>query len=344
MNTNIHNQVEKYEVDVLGGLEQSAKNELSQLGNTNITQIKDGALNFTFKGDIQELKKLRTVTAVYATLNFAVPRPKALLGDENQRKLLKFLQLIIARDSFTSFRLSAAGHNSTIFKRLCETITKETGLPFDEKEGDLLLRVRPHESKGWEVLARLTPRPLSARPWRVCNIAGGLNATLAVVMLELAKPKPNEHIFNPMCGSGTLLIEACQNPNYKYSVSGCDNDKTVLDCAKQNIAASSSQNKINLFLEDATKLSMPSACVDIVVCDLPWGDAVGTNKANTKLYPAFFNEMTRITKEGARMVLLSHDVKFIERLIFSLPSWKLKSKHRVFHGGHYPRIYLLIKD
>ncbi len=336
--------LEVYEVDVLEGLEQTAKNELSKLGSVVVNKVKNGTLNFTFKGKMKELKQLRTVITVYAQLYFAIPRPKAFLGDENQRKLLSFLEFIISQDNFTSFRFSAAGHDSTIFKRLSEVITKQTGLPFVEKEGDLLLRVRPNKAKGWEVLARLTPRPLSARPWRVCNIAGGLNATLAVAMLELAEPKLNDYIFNPMCGSGTLLIETCQNPTYKYgNVSGCDKSSSALNCAQQNILAGGLQNKINLFLGDATKLSISSLSIDVIVCDLPWGDAVGTNKANAKLYPAFLKEMTRIAKEGTRMVLLSHDIKLTERLIASFSSWTLKSKHRVFHGGHYPRMYLLIK-
>ncbi len=330
-----------YEAEVLGGLEQVAQNELKKLRGAAITNVRDSTINFLFKGNPKELKNLRTVIAVYKLLYFDIPRPKALMGNENQRELLGFIKSIINQDNFTSFRLSAAGHDSKVFKRLCKVITEHTGLPFSEKEGELLLRVRPSKPKGWEVLTRLTPRPLSARPWRACNLAGGLNATLAVAMLELVKPKANYYIFNPMCGSGTLLIEACQS--FNYNISGCDNKHSVLKCAQQNINASGFQDKINLFLEDATNLSIPVACVDIVVCDLPWGDAVGTNEANIKLYPAFIKEMTRITKEDACMVLLSHNIKLIERIISHSPVWKLKNKHKVFHGGHYPRIYLLGK-
>ena len=332
-----------YKAEVLEGLEQLAKNELKQLNGLVITKVENGALNFSFKGSTEKLKRLRLIIAVYAILHLDIPRPKALLGDQNQRKLIGFLKSIIKQDDFTSFRLSAAGHNSTIFTRLCKVITSHTGLPFAEKDGDLLLRIRPNKTKGWEVLARLTPRPLSARPWRVCNMAGGLNATLAVAMLKLVKPKASDYIFNPMCGSGTLLIEACQNFNYS-NISGCDKNSSALSCAQQNIAASGFQDIAELFLGDATELSMPSERIDVVVCDLPWGDAVGTNKTNAKLYPAFMKEMTRITKKDARMILLSHNIKLIEGLIPSFSPWKLRSKQKVFHSGHYPRMYLLLRD
>ena len=36
------------------------------------------------------------------------------------------------------------------------------------EDGQLLIRLRPEtDGPGWEVLARTTPRPLSARPWRL---------------------------------------------------------------------------------------------------------------------------------------------------------------------------------
>ncbi len=332
-----------YEAEVLEGLEQLAKNELDQLNGVVINKVENGSLNFSFKGTTEKLKGLGLIIAVYATLHFDIPRPRALLGDQNQKRLLGFLKSIIKQDDFTSFRLSAAGHDSAIFKRLCKVIASHTMLPFVEKDGDLLLRIRPHKTRGWEVLARLTPRPLSTRPWRVCNMAGGLNATLAVAMLKLVKPKSSDHLFNPMCGSGTLLIEAYQNFNFS-NISGCDSSGSALSCAQQNIVASGFQNSIGLFLSDATELSMSSECIDVVVCDLPWGDAVGTNRANATLYPAFIKEMTRVTKKNARMILLSHNIKLVERLVPSFPVWELKSKQRVFHSGHYPRMYLLFRN
>ena len=73
-----------------------------------------------------------------------------------------------------------------------------------------MLRVRKADIRrdGWEVLIRLTPRPLSAREWRVCNMEGALNATIAAAMIEMTDPSARRpRVFNLMCGSGTLLIE-----------------------------------------------------------------------------------------------------------------------------------------
>lgn len=290
---------------------------------------------------MKELKNLRTIIAIYALQHFAIPRPKALLGNENQQRLLNFLTKIIKQDNFDSVRFSAAGSTSAVFQRLKTVITQHTKLAFNDQEGDLLLRFHPHKIKGWVVLARITPRPLSARPWRVCNIPGGLNATLAVAMLKFLQLKHTDYLFNPMCGSGTLLIEACYSLNYQGSIAGCDYGESALNCIQKNLLASKLQDNINIFLADATNLNMPSQSVKYIVCNLPWGDAVGTNKANKKLYPAFLAEMARIAKASARMVLLSHDIKLLESLLDN-SDWVLEQKLRVFHGGHYPRIYSLL--
>ena len=44
--------------------------------------------------------------------------------------------------------------------------------------------------EGWEVLVRLTPRPLTARPWRVCNWPGALNAVVAGIGSFVKSPNP----------------------------------------------------------------------------------------------------------------------------------------------------------
>ncbi|MBS3932746.1 MAG: hypothetical protein KGZ35_00165, partial [Truepera sp.] len=121
---------------------------------------------------LSRFRTLRTVVAVYLLEHYPVPRPKGLLGHQQFTRLLAQLQLVLAGDRFESFRLAAAGRDSAVFQRLIGAIGQATGLRFDPDEGELLLRIRPAawQATGWEVLARLTPRPLSARAWRVCNL------------------------------------------------------------------------------------------------------------------------------------------------------------------------------
>ncbi len=329
---------------MLPGLEPFTLTELKGIKGVQQVREEPGAVAFRYVGDAVKLSGLRTVVSVYQVLTFAVPRPKALLGHEHLSRLTEEIAKLTARETFTGFRLSAAGDDSAVFKRLGEQLAQATGLAQDA-EGDLLIRVRRSPRKqaaqqgGWEVLLRLMPRPLSARTWRVCNLPGGLNAALGAVMVGLAEVRPDERVFNPMCGSGTLLAEmGLQRRSARLT--GCDLVPAALACSAENVSAAGFTAE--LFRADAASTGLADSSVNVIVSDPPWGDAVGTHKENTALYPAFLSECARIAAPGARFVLLTHEVKLLERLL-ETSEWQLETSFKVFHGGHYPRVYLLKK-
>jgi SAM-dependent methyltransferase len=326
----------QFEAEVLPGLEPIAAAELAKLAGVGGVKPSSGAVGFRYAGPLAALARLRTVVAVYRVLAFAVPRPKALLGDEHFRKLLLATQEVCraSKTPFHSFRLSAAGRGSSVFQRLAAAFRDASGLADDPEEGDLFMRVR--KARGWEVLLRLTPRPLSARSWRVCNRAGGLNATLAAAVWRLLS-SPGERVLNAMCGSGTLLIERPRRSGYLV---GVDIDPEALACVRENLRAAS-LGEVELLQADATALPFSPASFDVVVADLPWGDAVGSHQGNAVLYPAFLAEMARLLAPGGELAVITHEVRLFERLLAAAPGWQVERQLKVFHGGHYPRLYLL---
>lgn len=299
------------------------------------------AVPFRYEGELRRLLSLRTVVAVYLVVEFEAPRPKALLGHQHFQRLLEQLQLIASAGDFASFRIAAAGRDSAVFQRLAGELKTRTGLRHDPEAGDLLLRFRPSASRGgWEVLLRLSPRPLSARPWRVCNMAGGLNATVAAAMLDAVPFKADDAFINLMCGSGTLLIERLAQGKARRLV-GVDNNPAALDCARANLQKAGAVEEVELLHADATALKLPCS-FNVIVADAPWGDRIGSHEDNRKLYPELLREAARLALAGAHFVLLTHDVRLFERVLEEHRGlWALSSSHRVFHGGHYPRIYVL---
>lgn len=325
-----------YEVEVLGGLERFAQGELRELRGVRPL----GGLRFAYGGSTRALKRLRSVVAVYASAYFDVPRPKALLGHQYFSRLLRLIEEVRAQDDFASFRFGAAGRETAVFARLAEAIEEASGLRHDPQEGELLLRVARAED-GWEVLARLTPRPLSARSWRKCNLAGGLNATLAYAMLRLGGVRESDRVFNPMCGSGTLLIERAALGPVRQLV-GADLDPAAIACARENVTASGARD-IELGVLDVVEAELPARAFDLIVADVPWGDAVGSHAANATLYPAFLRAMAHVSSKHARLVLLTHDIALFERTLSEQERWQTREVVRAAHGGHHPRAYLLTK-
>ena len=329
----------EYEVEVLEGLVPLAREELESAGVTVLGEHADGLTVRARRAEA--LIGLRLATAVYRRLAFDVPRPKALMGDEHFRRLMSTVRELTARRAFRGFRFAAAGADSAVFRRLARSLQEATGIPFDAAAGELLLRVRPApDGRGWEVLLRLTPRPLSARSWRVCNRAGGLNATLAAAMVRLARVRPGDRYLNLMCGSGTLLVERAQAGPAAELV-GVDLDEDALSCARANLEAAGVADACRLLHGDVRSLPLDARTYDVIVADLPWGDAVGSHAENRDLYPALLASADRLATADARVALLTHELRLFRGVLAEQERWRVELELRVEHGGHFPHLYVL---
>lgn len=333
-----------YEAEVLRGLSEVARTELSQIDGLDILSAEAEALRFRYGGDVERLSRLRSVVAVYAVRAWYVPRPRGLLGHQQLTELTEWLRGVLAVGEHTSFRISAAGRETEVMERLTAELAAALNLPHQPEEGELLLRLRPAATaegsgSGWEVLARLTRRPLSARDWRVCNREGGLNASIAYAALALAGLRAADRIFNPMCGSGTLLVERALMGPYEAMV-GVDIDAAAVACAQANLKAAG--RRVEVAQVDALDTGLPPRSFDLILADLPWGDDIGTHGGNAELYPAFLREMHRICSKGGRLVVITHELRLFERVLQDSP-WQARELAQVYSGGHHPKIYLLTK-
>lgn len=337
------------EAEVVTGLKAYAQDEVrNTFGKRADIILKDKPEEFLFRysGDLTKLNDLSRVVAVYLVEHYPIPRPLALLGHQHFTTLMRQITEVRAlhpAGTFRTFRISAAGSDSSVFTRIKNEIQQATGLIPHDEEADLVLRVRKSdvEREGWDVLVRLTPRPLSARKWRVCDMLGALNATIAAAMVEMSQPLPQDRVLNIMCGSGTLMIERLARAKAE-AVGGLDIDPVTLRCAERNIEAAGFKGQIDLFNMDAAKLELPDACVDVIFGDVPWGQLVGSHEANQALYPPALAEAARVAAPGARAVFITHEIRLMEQCLADLnDKWVIKNQVRVFQGGLHPRIYLL---
>jgi len=293
-----------------------------------------------------EVTAMRTVVAAYVVLTFAVKRPRSLISPEHAGRIAASVGRIERanpRRSFAGFRLSAAGSGSEDFQRLAADLTERTGLAIDDDEGELLVRVRRSrvDAEGWDVLLRMTPRPLSTRSWRVANYPGAVNATIAAAIVETTDPTAGDRFLNLLCGSGTLLIERLALGAPAETV-GVDRSSVALDATRQNLRAARRKGRVDLWEADATDLVMVTGPrFDVLVADLPWGTLIGTHDDNATLYPQVLAEAARVAMPGARFVVLTHEIRLMERVLREQSAWRAESEVRVFQKGHHPRMILL---
>ena len=325
---------------MLAGLATFVTDEVGALGGV-ITATSETAVRFRYSGPVRRLLALRTAVAVYAVDSFAVPRPKALLGEQQQRAMAARIDQVQTLDTFRSFRFSAAGRESAVFQRLAAELATRTGLAFDPGAGELLLRVHPADG-GWEVLYRLSPRPLSARSWRLRDRPGALNATIAAAMVAMTAPGRTDSYVNLGCGTGTLLAERLAAGPTRRAV-GVDVDSGTLDDASANLAAAGVLGDVVLLRGDAASLPHPPASFDVLTADLPYGTTMGSAEANDRLYPALLADAGRVAARGARFAVITHDIRRFESVLAEQTKWRATKQIQVFQKGHHPKVWLLTR-
>ncbi|HEY0735684.1 MAG TPA: hypothetical protein VGD69_12310, partial [Herpetosiphonaceae bacterium] len=123
-------ETRSYEVEVIPGLEAIAADELQRRLRSYVTiepGYREGLIPIRYSGDPAALLDLRTVLAVYTRHYFAVPRPKALLGQSAFDTLLKLIAEVRAqhaRNAFQTLRISAAGQESSVMLRLRDELSR----------------------------------------------------------------------------------------------------------------------------------------------------------------------------------------------------------------------------
>lgn len=341
-----------FECEILNGLKPIVLDEIEEImPNARLRENDDPArILLRAKGTAayKAVAELRTIIAAHELTYYPIPRPKALLGHQHFRTLMQQIEKIVRqhpKNTFSTFTINAAGRDSSVFQRLREEIEKESKLQFQAEDADLHLRFRKSitQPDGWETLIRITPRPNVTRPWRVANMPGALNASIAAAMVRMSEPTPEDRYLNLMSGSGTLMIERLLHGPAVQCV-GVEMKHNPLTAARENAEAAGLTDRIVYKQGDATQTQLDANSFDVIVSDPPWGQLVGEQERLDRLYEDLLNEIYRLATEDARILLLSHSMKkMMEVLERQAERWLLVDEVQVKQGGLHPRIYVLRK-
>jgi 23S rRNA (guanine2445-N2)-methyltransferase / 23S rRNA (guanine2069-N7)-methyltransferase len=179
------------------------------------------------------------------------------------------------------------------------------------------VRVVAHLSGTWLKLSLdLVGEPLNRRGYRIRQTTAPLKETLAAAMLRAARFTGEEPVLDPMCGSGTLLIEAAwmaarRAPSLGRSFAverwpelgpaarplllelraeakasqrvipiplwGFDREEEALAAARANLSAAGLTVAVQLKEGDATKaLPLPAEASGLLVTNPPYGDRLAS--------------------------------------------------------------------
>jgi 23S rRNA G2445 N2-methylase RlmL len=297
-----------------------------------------GAVRFESDLPIRALDTLRTAESVFLVEHFGVPRPKALLGDQHLKRLLRQIGTVLRQLSgVTTFAIAAAGSQSAVMTRLKQAIEEATGL-HHESPGDVLIRIIPDTwNGGWQTLVRTSARPLSVRDWRQASFPGALNATVAHVMAKLADPSGKARLLNLGCGSGTILIEH----ELRAGVRGIGIDRDVQALEMTQLNAASAQVHPVLLQGFTDRLPLHRESVRALAADLPFGIRSGDHQENVAVYPSMLAEAGRVTMAGGRFVCLTTEIWLMERILSAQDTWLVARDIPINLRGLHPHIFVL---
>ena len=162
---------------------------------------------------------------------------------------------------------------------------------------------------------------LHKRGYRATSNDAPLRETLAAAMVQLARYRGREYLWDPFCGSGTIPIEAAliaknrapglnrqfAAQNYpwmpkeaweqvkqeardkefsgKYVIMGSDNDPSCVSLSFANARKAGVSDCVTFRDGDATKMSLPTD-QGLIICNPPYGQRMMELQAAQRLYGA----------------------------------------------------------
>ena len=255
--------------------------------------------------DATSLDKIRAIIRGCTHLDDALNARVAIVKGSRAGKKLRFK--VVAR---------VAGEHE--FRRVDFKHAVETGII---EHGDHTWRLDEDsaEVEFWATIlrdeflfaVRLSDDAMRIRDYKIAHRPGSLRPSVAAALAMLSNPATEDVFLDPMCGTGTVLIERAHLARYAMLLGG-DADRDTLDAARENIGPR--YKPLELKQWDAAALPLDDASVDKIVSNLPWGIKHGSHSENRRLYPRLVAEFRRVLKPGGVMVLLSSEMRLMSEL------------------------------
>ncbi len=299
------------------GLEEVVTEELEEKGEIKNLEIYQSLIVFDYDSDLKNLAALKTVDDVlllakkfqgmnrYKTSLFKIRKQ---LSSVNLMKLLFLIRKLRVTKPETTFRIKSSyrGRRDYTAKEITASIRRAVKRTGWKNSKDSELHIHTILTPKISVCGiSLLDEPLHVKN-RIETIRGSLKSSVANAMLRLAKAKPDDIVFDPMCGSGMIPISA--------SLLGCKAIGSDIDQDAVKIAEKNSKEKsagAEFHVQDAAQTGLDNDSVDKVICNVPFEKQVKKSYDPEK----FVEEIERITKKDSFFVMLMDPENMLKRIL-----------------------------
>jgi putative N6-adenine-specific DNA methylase len=211
--------------------------------------------------------------------------------------------------------------------------------------------------------------PLFKRGWRAGAGEAPLRENLAAGIVKLSGWQPDEPLLDPMCGGGTLLVEAAAmargrapganrrfgfeklkafnpaawekqkkerrgEPAKELRIFGSDSDPRVLKDARRNLAEAGVERWVKIEHADVLEREAP-APAGVMIANPPYGERIGSKDELAEFYPKLGSALKR-RFAGWRCHFFTADLR-LPKLVRLQPSRRVP----LFNGALECRLYEL---
>ncbi|MDF1564085.1 MAG: RNA methyltransferase [Deltaproteobacteria bacterium] len=212
--------------------------------------------------------------------------------------------------------------------------------PLDPAGLGLLVRL---EGRSLTASLDLAGEPLHRRGWRREGGRAPLRETLACGLLGLAGWKPEEALYDPMCGSGTIPIEAARwslglapgaerdfalerlavfepfaseydalttitaPPRKVAPILASDAHRGAVGSTTRNATRAGVAGVVEVSHAALPEVARPDCAPGLVICNAPYGRRIGEDRGEVRAAHAALGAALRGPLEGWRLALLTRD-------------------------------------
>jgi len=356
-----------YYVQTMPGVEEIAWLEIrdripgAKFGETVFAKEQNGLLIFSYAGEATDLMQLRTIEDLFvlAVSLDKVPRTRQVLYQltDMVSETAAFQHAI---DLAMPIRKQPGRPSYRVISRLYgshEIYRKELGEAVERGMKNRYPRWRLVDDHAmleiWVNLLgsrlvcgiRLTDRTMRHRFNKPVELKAALRPSVAGAMIHLTQPVDDDIFLDPMCGSGTLVMERRYAGAYDQMVAA-DIVRDHVWATQQNVAALRKEppSSFSTLNANASQLPLATGSISKVATNLPFGKQIGSPKALKKLYPAFFQELERVLETNGRAIVLSSEYDLVKTAVRTCPNLEILTGYSIAVLGQWGRIYILRRN
>ncbi|KND47691.1 MAG: tRNA (guanine6-N2)-methyltransferase [Parcubacteria bacterium C7867-006] len=297
------------------GLQGVVLDEINKYSKFSVIEKNNDSIYLDFIDDFNLVRSLRSVARAYIVIRGSKYNPMYV---SNHKSLLgSLLEMVMSRNepgAFRTFKITCAGSDSVEVNEINSYI-EDTFKLSKKDESDIKIHIIKIDEI-WEVGIQITPRPLSFRAYKVRNMSGAMDPTIAYSLNSMCNLEQAKTYLNVFSGSATLLIEAGLSYSNLDTLIGFDINKEHLSLSIQNIKSAELIKKITV--KEANIFNNPDfGKFDVIVSDLPFGMVISKNEDLDKLYKTFIDYAEQHLNPNGVVAVYTSEFKIFEKVIES---------------------------